>query len=239
MEVEPELYDRTSLEPVSDDLLRGLQPNGEGACESQPCTQCIGFQHIGDGWCQLQDCNMRLHGAFGALKVDLSVQVQVLFTVAPTQLQAEMKQRFLWGHLASLAMHPVANFVLQAALATVNKTPEVCPSCPASLHRLLEILDTVIIALKFPTAVGDWQPKLKGILLTLYGPGNDCCAWHADQGCQGAARQLPRAAPQQAWRRDRRHPGGCRSDWGRAGRPLQGTLSSSERTARQHTGVPA
>ena len=59
------------------------------------------------------------------------MQLQVLFTVAPTPLQAEMKQRFLWGHLASLAMHPVANFVLQAALATVHKTPEVRPSCPA------------------------------------------------------------------------------------------------------------
>ncbi len=45
--------------------------------------------------------------------------------MAPEHMREQMYERFYKNHLAFLAMHPVANFVVQAVLATVNKSPQV------------------------------------------------------------------------------------------------------------------
>ena len=51
--------------------------------------------------------------------------LQVVLSVAPEALRVELFDRFFRGYLAQLALHPVANFVVQAALAAVRTTPEV------------------------------------------------------------------------------------------------------------------
>jgi len=50
---------------------------------------------------------------------------QVIASVAPEDMREQMYERFYKNHLAFLAMHPVANFVVQAVLATINKSPQV------------------------------------------------------------------------------------------------------------------
>ena len=50
---------------------------------------------------------------------------QVIASVAPEDMREQMYERFYKNHLAYLAMHPVANFVVQAMLAAINKSPQV------------------------------------------------------------------------------------------------------------------
>ena len=54
--------------------------------------------------------------------------LQVVLRVAPPELLAQLYDSGLQGHLLQLAQHPIANFVVQAWLAAVTTTPQVC-SC--------------------------------------------------------------------------------------------------------------
>lgn len=60
--------------------------------------------------------------------------LQVVMRVAPDRLLADVYQRFLRGVLARLAMHPSANFVVQAYLAALHGAQQVfllipCQTC--------------------------------------------------------------------------------------------------------------
>lgn len=51
--------------------------------------------------------------------------MQVILSVAPIEILEQIEQRFFRNHLAYLGMHPVANFVTQALLGSITKSPQV------------------------------------------------------------------------------------------------------------------
>lgn len=58
-----------------------------------------------------------------------------MMRVVPERLLADVYQRFLRGSLARLAMHPSANFVVQAYLAALHGSQQVATSlsfCPSA-----------------------------------------------------------------------------------------------------------
>ena len=72
--------------------------------------------------------------------------VQVILSVAPAEILEQIEHKFFRNHLAYLAMHPVANFVVQALLGSITKSPQVgapeiffpaCPLVPPSIKMLV------------------------------------------------------------------------------------------------------
>ena len=55
--------------------------------------------------------------------------------VASEGLLADVYQRFLRGSLARLALHPSANFVVQAYLAALHGSQQVLPVCSMHVAR--------------------------------------------------------------------------------------------------------
>ncbi|CAL8466393.1 g5929 [Coccomyxa elongata] len=70
--------------------------------------------------------------------------LEVTMRVAPERLLADVYQRFLRGSLARLAMHPYANFVVQAYLAALHGSQQV----KAALRELRDALPEMLRGLR-------------------------------------------------------------------------------------------
>ena len=74
-----------------------------------------------------ESCRQRLlhHKSFSLRIQDTTLNVQVIVSVAPSPMLEQLEQKFFRNHLAFLAMHPVANFVVQSLLGSISKSPQV------------------------------------------------------------------------------------------------------------------
>ena len=75
--------------------------------------------------------------------------MQVVVRVAPQPALAELHARFLRGHLASLAGHACANFVVQAYLAALA-TPQQVRPCPPVQDDVSDEKLRAVIMLQVP-----------------------------------------------------------------------------------------
>ncbi len=74
--------------------------------------------------------------------------------VASEGLLVDVYQRFLRGSLARLALHPSANFVVQAYLAALHGSQQVLAVCSMHVHTLHGRAGLPVCAAWFPSGTG-------------------------------------------------------------------------------------
>lgn len=82
--------------------------------------------------------------------------LQVLVSVAPQPLLEQIEQRFFRNHLEWLATQPVANFVVQALLGSISKSPQV-----TLMKHILSLDIRIIVRAHSPCPFlgSSWNPQ--------------------------------------------------------------------------------